>query len=137
MKKKTGEPIKTERQPKTIKMLDLDPKFNSLPADMKQNIMSYLARPVGRPKATPTMKEDARTKNQMRMRLNKQAEKALRDGDFDSYIDIVEEQRSRGIIADKAYNNRVDKFINNMNKMMKTQPEFDETEYVEQKDPLR
>ena len=135
MKKKTGEPIKTDRNPKTIKMLDLDPKFKSLPNDMKQSIMGYLARGPGRPKATPIMKLNAEEKNKMRMRLNKQAEKALRDGDFDSYIDIVEEQKARGIIRDTAYNNRVDKFINNMNKMMKTQPEFDETEYVEQVEP--
>ena len=115
--------------------MELDPKFNNLPANIKNNIMSYLARPVGRPKATPAMKEDARTKNQLRMRLTKQSEKALKDGDFDSYIDIVEEMKIRGIIGDKAYDNRVDKFISNMNKMMESQPEFDEEEYVEQKDP--
>jgi len=133
--KKTGGVIKTERKPKTIKMLNLDPKFNRLPADMKQDIMSYLSRPVGRPKATPMMKQDAKAKNQMRMRLNKQSERALREGDFDSYIDIVEEQKARGIIGDKAYANRVDKFIGNMNKMMESQPEFDEEEYVEQVEP--
>ena len=116
-------------------MLDLDPKFKSLPNDMKQSIMGYLARGPGRPKATPIMKLNAEEKNKMRMRLNKQAEKALRDGDFDSYIDIVEEQKARGLIGSKAYDNRVDKFISNMNKMMESQPEFDEEEYVEQKDP--
>ena len=133
--KKTGDVTKTQRMPKTVKMLDKDPKFNRLPADMKQNIMSYLSRPVGRPKATPVMIKDAKKKNQMRMRLNKQSERALQEGDFESYIDIVEEMKTNNYIGKKAYDNRVDKFINNMNKMMVTQPEFDEAEYVEQVEP--
>ena len=116
------------KKPKTTKMMNLDPKFNSLPANIKNNIMSYLSRPVGRPKATPLMKEDARAKNQLRMRLNKQAEKALKEGDFEGYIDIVEEQRARGIIGDKAYEKRVDKFINNMKKIIKSPTEVDEEE---------
>ena len=135
IKKKAGGIIKGERKPKTIKMLNLDPKFNNLPTDMKQNIMSYLANPVGRPKATPIMIKDAAEKNKMRMRLTAQSKKALNEGDFDNYINIVEKMKSSGLIGKKAYDNRVDDWISNMNKMIEQQPEFNEEEFVEQVEP--
>jgi hypothetical protein len=94
-----------------------DPRYSKLPDEVKQNIMGYVTKRRGRPKnppPTPMMIADTQKKNQLRMRYNQQAKKAIESGDFETYIDIVEEQYAKGLIGKRAYDKRYDDFLDSM-----------------------
>ncbi len=94
-----------------------DPRYNKLPDEVKENIMGYVTKRRGRPKnppPTPMMIADTQRKNQLRMRYNQQAKKAIETGDFETYIDIVEEQYAKGLIGKRAYDKRYDDFLDSM-----------------------
>jgi len=93
-----------------------------IPLPEKFEIDEDRPRPVGRPPATPAMKEAARAKQMIRMRLTKQHNKAIKDRNWSKYIEIVEEMHDKGLIGEKAYNNRVKTFTEE-----KTEVDLDET----------
>ncbi len=88
----------------------------------EKEIDLFMKNPVGRPPATQEMKQAAKQKQKIRMRLTKQSNKAIRDRNWSKYIDIVEKMKEEGVIGQKAYDNRVVNFVE-----AKTEVEIDET----------
>lgn len=93
-----------------------------LPAKTQKSILDYATKnPVGRPPATIAMKETAKEKQKLRMKLTAQSNKAIKERNWDKYINIVETMREEGVIGQKAYDNRVKNFIE-----IKTEVDLDE-----------
>lgn len=93
-----------------------------IPLPEKKDLDLFMRNPVGRPPATQKMKQEAKIKQKLRMKLTAQSNKAIKDRNWSKYIEIVERMKEEGVIGKKAYDNRVITFT-----QAKTEVELDET----------